>query len=352
MAKYLLEDIFNKYMSYRTDSKEIQDIDRNGFEKYLNKSMDRSYYSDSHAKYAKDFLDVFNNTFNDQSKLEDIVEKSPEFVKEYMRNCIAGMQFKDTFNLPMNFRKLLVNLIDKDYFFLMLEKVEDFDELYEAMYDRINSGNNKVAPSPEAKKAEVLRAIYEGRVSERLESKHTRQMSFKQLMEIYLPFNISRKVLAEQDGWHYHKEFTTAVYRHLEECLDPEKSKALKEWNQLSESDREFLGQMIRIHKNHSIGEYCGYEDVNTFEFFKKFKSLDVLESYTFKLSSSTEWWKDKSVLGNIFAVWYACKKGQVPKYVANKFGKFKPLLNLYKYNWEEIRKLIMKDKEVLEALQ
>lgn len=353
MAGYLLEDIFNKYMSWRTDSKEVQNIDRESFNRFLTKSMDRSYYADSHEKFAKEFFNVFSNTFNTSEKLEQIAEQNPEFVKEYFRNCIACMQFKDSFKLPMNLRKLLINLVDKQYWLLMFEKPEDFDELYDAMYLRINSGSNTLERSPEFRKADVLRQMYDSSsVQDKLEDKHIRQMTFKQMMEIYIPFNISKKTLVEMDGWHYHKELAKNLYRGLERVMDPDQSNALKEWeSSLTDEDKDFISKMILNHKNYSIGEFVGYEQERHFNYFKKFKSLDILEAYTFKLSSSTEWWKDKTALGNVFAVWYACKKGQVPKYVSNKFGKFKPLLNLYKYNWDEIRKLIIKDKEVIEAL-
>ena len=353
MAGYLLEDIFNKYMSWRTDSEEVQNIDKESFKKFINKSMDRTYYADSHERFAKEFLDVFNNTFDSSEKIEQIVEQNPEFVKEYFRNCIACMKFKDSFKFPMSFRKLLVNLIDKQYWMLMFEKPEDFDELYDIMYLRINSGSNTVERSPEFRKAEVLRQMYDSSpIQDKLEDKHIRQMTFKQMMEIYIPFNISKKTLVEMDGWHYHKELAKNLYRGLERIMDPDQSNALKEWNEdLTDEDKNFISKMILLYKNHSIGEFVGYEDMKTISFFKKFKSLDILEAYTFKLSSSTEWWKDKSVLGNVFAVWYACKKGQVPKYVANKFGKFKPLLNLYGYNWSEIKKLIVKDPEVIAGL-
>lgn len=353
MSKYLLEDIWNKYMSWRTDSEEIQNIDRESFNKFLNRSMDRSYYEDSHEPFAKSFLQLFKNTYDDQTKLEQVVKNDPEFVKEYFRNCLAGMKFKDSFKLPMSFRKLLVTLVERQYWMLMFEKPEDFDELYETMYNKLNSHSNTVEKSPEVKKAEVLRQLYDSSpIQDKLEDKHIRQMSLKQIMEIYLPFNISRKALIEAGAYTYHKELASDLYRSIERIMDPDQSNALKEWETLSDDDKEFIGRMVRNHKNYSIGEFVGYENMEYISFFKRFKSLDILEAYTFKLSSSTDWWKDKSVLGNVFAVWYACKKGQVPKYVANKFGKFKPLLNLYKYTWEDIRKLILKDKEVIEALQ
>lgn len=353
MSKYLLDSIWEKYMSCRQDSKEIQDIDRHDYSRFLSKSMDRSYYSDSREQYAKDFIEVFSGTLNNQSKLEKMISEKPEFVKEYMRNCLAGMKFSDSFKYPMSFRKLLVGLVDKEYFMLMFEKSSDFDDLYEVMYDKLNSGNNKAEVSPADKKAEVLRMLFDSyKISDRFKVDHLHRMSFQDLMDMFVnPFNVSKKTLMNQGGYQYHKEFAKAVYGHLDRNMNPEESEALKEWDQLSDEDKEFISAMIRKYKIFNVGEFVGYDRDRCFNYFKKFKSLDILEAYTFTLSSSTDWWKGKSILTNIFAVWYACKKGQVPKYVSNKFGKFKPLLNLYKYNWEEIRKLIAKDKEVIEAL-
>lgn len=353
MSKCLLDTIWEKYMSCRKDSKEVQDIDRHDYTRFMSKSMDRSYYSDSREQYAKDFMEVFSGTLNDQSKLEKMISEKPEFVKEYMRNCLAGMKFSDSYKYPMSFRKLLVSLVDKEYFMLMFDKPSDFDDLYEEMYDRVNSSNNKAEVSAADKKAEVLRLLFDSyKISDRFKTEHLVRMSFQDLMEIFVnQFNVNKKVLMNQNGYHYHKEFAKAVYNHLERVIDPEKSEALKEWDQLSDEDKDLISTMILKYKMFSVGEFVGYEEERDFDYFKKFKSLDILEAYTFKLSSSTGWWKGKSILTNVFAVWYACKKGQVPKYVSNKFGKFKPLLNLYKYNWEEIRKLIMKDKEVIEAL-
>lgn len=351
MKRYLIEDIYEKYMNWRKDSDEVKNIDRESFYTYyINKSMDRTYYSDSRQPMAGDYINVFTPILQDSNKLIDLCTNKADFVKDYMRSCLAGFKFYDMFKYPIEFRKLMIDIVDKDYFLLFLEKPEDFDQLYEAMYNKITY-DKKVEKSADDKKAELIREMFNGRISERLEQRHLDGFSFKQLMEIFIdPFNLNKKALMEQGEYHYHEEFAKAVYHHINRIKDPEKNEALKEWESLSDEDKQFIESMILKYKSYKLGTTYGDECIDQINYFKKFKSLNILEAYTFKLTSNTDWWKEKSILANVFAIWYACTKGQVPKYVANKFGKFKPLLNLYGYNWSKIKSLIIKDPDVMAA--
>ena len=72
MTKCLIEDIFERFMSYRKDSKEIQNMDRERFyNNYINKPMDRSYYSelDDRKIISAGYLNLFSDILHDESKL-------------------------------------------------------------------------------------------------------------------------------------------------------------------------------------------------------------------------------------------------------------------------------------------
>lgn len=353
MTKCLIENIFERYMSYRKDSQEIQNHARERFyNNYINPPMERSYYSQSDDRkvIAAGYLNLFSDILHDESKLLSLIDTQPKFVDDYIDRILLALNFKTTFNYPEKFRKMLFRNISKNLYMLMFKDAQDFDMFVEVMYDKIFDRNKNEEPSHEEKKARVLAEIWDNsNLADNFEDPILRTMSFKQLMDLMVdPFNVDKSILSKQtNGYHFHITFAKAVAHHLDSKLSDD-SEALKEWETLSDEDKQFLGKMILIYKNRTGS---GYENIEAIEFFKKFKSLDILQAFTFKLSSSSDWWKDKSILSNVFAVWYACQKGQVPKYVQNKFGKFKSLLSLYGYNWSKLKAIILKDKEVIEAL-
>lgn len=355
MKKYLIEDVYEKYMHWRKDSKEMQDIDRRSFNQYLDKSMDRSYYSERNEKFALEYINVFNSTLTDFPKLEKMCNEKPEFIKEYMRNCLAGLKFCDTFKYPMAFRKLLVDIVDKSHMFLFLQNKEDFEALYESMWQKISYDSNNSNPSPIQKKVLVINDLFDSvSVQNKIESKHMKNMPFKQIMEIYLDtFNLDKKQVVELNTDYFYNQLAKTLFGRIQQNMDPYQSEALKEWDEeLSDEDKEFISKITLKRKIYKLDNNYGFEYPDQIEYFKRFKSFDILEAFTFVQSSNSAWWKEKSILSNAFAVWYGCAKGQIPKYVQNKFGKFKPLISLYGYNWKKIREIILKDQEVIKALQ
>lgn len=353
MTKCLIENIFERYMSYRKDSQEIQNHARQKFyNNYINPPMERSYYSqsDDRKAIATGYLNLFSDILHDESKLLSLIDTQPKFVDDYADRILLALNFKTTFNYPEKFRKMLMKNITKGLYMLMFKDAQDFDMFVDVMYDKVYNNNKNEELSHEEKKARILAEIWDtSNLTDHFEDSILRTMSFKQLMDLMVdPFNVDKKVLSNQtDSYHFYSTFARAVAHHLDSKLSDD-SEALKEWETLSDEDKEFLGKMILTYKNRTGG---GYENIEAIEFFKKFKSLNILQAFTFKLSSSSDWWKDKSILSNVFAVWYACQKGQVPKYVQNKFGKFKSLLSLYGYNWNKLKAIILKDKDVMEAL-
>jgi len=355
MKRYLIEDIYEKYMHWRKDSKEVQNIDRESFKKYLDKSMDRSYYSERNESFAIDYITIFNPILTDFPKLEKMCEEKPEFIKEYMRNCLAGFKFYDTFKYPMAFRKLLVSIVDKSHMFLFLQNKEDFEALYESMWQKISFDSKNSSASSVQKKVLVADDLFDSTpIQDKIEPKHITMMPFKQIMEMYLDtFNLDKKQVIELNKNYFYNQLAKSLFNHLQQNMDPDKSEALKEWNEeLSDEDKEFISKMTLKRKIYRLHNNFGFEYPDQIEYFKRFKSFDILEAFTFTQSSNSAWWKEKSILSNAFAVWYGCMKGQIPKYVQNKFGKFKPLISLYGYDWNKIRGIILKDQEVIQALQ
>lgn len=356
MKKYLIEDVYENYMHWRKDSQAIQDVDRRSFKKYLDKSMDRSYYGDRNANLATDYIEVFNPILTDFPKLEKMCKEKPEFIKGYMRNCLAGLKFCDTFKYPMAFRKLLVSLVDAGHMFLFLQNKEDFEELYESMWMKITfNSENKLNISPIQKKVLVADDLFDSTpIQDKIEVEHVSNMPFKQIMEMYLDtFNLDKKQVVELDSKYFYNQLSKALFNHLQQNMNPDKSEALKEWNEeLSDEDKEFISKMVLKQKIYRLQNYFGFEHLDQIEYFKKFKSFEILEAFTFSQSSNSDWWKEKSILSNAFAVWYGCMKGKIPNYVQSKFGKFKPLISLYGFDWKKIREIIIKDKEVIQALQ
>lgn len=355
MTKCLIENIFERFMSYRKDSQEVLNADRERFyNNYINPPMERSYYSqnDDRKVIAAGYLNLFSDILHDESKLLSLIDTQPKFVDDYSDRMLLALNFKTTFNYPEKFRKMLFRNISKSLFMLMLKDEKDFDTFTEVMYKRIFDLNKNTEPSHEEMKAKILAEIWDtSNLTDHFTDTKLSGLTFKQLMEIMIdPFNVDKNILTKQtDSYNFYSTFARAASHHLEKKLSAEDSEALKEWeSSLSDEDKQFLGKMILQYKKRVGG---GYDTMDIIEFFKKFKSLDILEAFTFKETSNTDWWKDKSILSNVFAVWYACQKGQVPKYVQNKFGKFKSLLSLYGYNWNKLRDIILKDKEVIEAL-
>ena len=355
MTKCLIENIFERFMSYRKDSQEIQNSDRQKFyNNYINPPMERSYYSqsDDRKAIATGYLNLFSDILHDESKLLSLIDTQPKFVDDYIDRMLLVLNFKTTFNYPEKFRKMLMKNITKGLYMLMFKDAQDFDMFVDVMYDKVYNNNKNEELSHEEKKARILAEIWDtSNLTDHFTDAQLSCLTFKQLMDIMIdPFNVDKNVLTKQtENYYFYSTFAKAASHHLEQKLSINDSEALKEWeSSLSDDDKQFLGKMILQYKRRVGG---GYDAMDAIEFFKKFKSMDILEAFTFRESSNTDWWKDKSILSNVFAVWYACQKGQVPKYVQNKFGKFKSLLSLYGYNWNKLKAIILKDKEVIEAL-
>jgi hypothetical protein len=349
----LAHKLFEKYMSYINISNFLhEEYSRETYTRHFNRLdgeaiNSNSYYatSESYVKFGKYMWDLFAPVL-EKENLDSYCEEHSNEIRRLMGEILHIISKRQFLNLPMALRKIIFKTVDLDQIMFLLKNEQELDDL---AVDLAQSMNGKTYPKEEAKVVVAKKMFKNSRIVDAFPQSNYSSMSMQDILDILITsLGLNKATLASnKDIEAHYYPLGEALYSRIIGYQDT----ALSEYESLSDEDKQLIQSMVLAHKKYVKSMSIGYTHKEDMAYIKKYKSFDLFESYVFCLDSSHPLWKDKGILSNAFAVWYACKKSTIPKYVQNKLGKFKPLLTLYKYNWDAIKSIIVKDKEIIEAL-
>lgn len=345
--------LFEKYMSYiNISSFPHEEFHRETYTRHFNRvseeTINSGYYyatSESYIKFGKYVWDLFYPVL-ERENLEAYCEEHSNEIKRLMGEVSHIITKRQFLSLPMALRKIIFKTIDLDQVMFLIKDKQELDEI---AIDLAQSMNGKSYSKEEAKVVVANKMLKNSKMGDAFPQSNYSTMSIQNILDILVTsIGLDKATIASnKDVEAHYYPLGEALYSKIIGNQDS----ALSEYESLSDEDKQLIQSIVLAHKKFVKSMAIGYTHKDDMDYIKKYKSFDLFESYVFCLDSSHPLWKEKGILSNAFAAWYACKKNTVPKYVQNKLGKFKPLLTLYKYNWKAIKSIIVKDKEIIEAL-
>ena len=291
MTNCLLKDISEKILKYRNDlSDKEKSLYRTTLDnKITNKTIDSYWYSNNTQEaISREYINLIKDIIFDEKKCLDFIENKYNFMCDYVsRNTFYALKWIETYQYNNEFRKLIVSTIPSEKaFILSLEKPEDLDFLYQS----IGHNNN------EANKESVLERLWLSidninvpDIYNIFNKNIIQKLSFKEILDVMVDsFNANKTIISKLENKKFYRSLGENLFCHiLEYNRDHNMDKVISEYESLSDSDKEFVNKMILSYRNLYIGSVIKNEGINNIRSFKRFKSIDILEAYTFSLNSN-----------------------------------------------------------------
>ena len=362
MEKVLIRKIFDKFIKYSKERSYMGDITAEKLEEEFDKFYKKypATYNDLYRGFtdvrlickklfSDDYYKLIKPLLNNKDEIDNLIQNNTDFVKNLIEQVRTSIFFEETYSYSEKLRQLLMKYFRNGCFPLYIKDIDDFKMLA----NHIELDSNENIDDQAHKEIVLMNKIWNsGFCKEVFADYNVDKLPLDAVIDITIDsFQINKTYFNK-----YHnrysipylaKIFHTILHDGISVSDEYRNTKTLKEWEELSDVDKDLIINILYGHPSFNGNKETSLVTPK----FKKLKSLELLEYFTFIESSDSFWWKDKSVLSNVFATWYACNKKSIPKYIDKKLGKFKPLISLYGYDWNKIKEIIKKDQEVIEEL-